>query len=152
VAKIGWNAAATLLSGFYGGEVLLSREDTQQFTLLRQRFKQSLFNARLVGLSPEATIVPRVWMGFAYWVTTKTIGVLFVIISTVGLGLSLSRQAPSRILLLLGTIICYQWVVLVSLTTEPRFLNGLFLAYVPFFIVACGGLAGRVAGLAPIRK
>jgi hypothetical protein len=144
VARIAWNAAATLLSGFYGGEVPLSREETQQFTTLRQRFKESLFHARFVERSPEATIAPRVWTAFAYWVTAKTIGVLFVIISTVGLALSLSRQAPSRILLLLGTIICYQWFFLLALLTEPRFLNGLFPAYVPFFIVACAGLVGRL--------
>jgi hypothetical protein len=146
-AKIGWNVALTFFSGFYSGEIPLSPEETRQYALLRKRAKETLLRARSVGPVPDATVPLRVWMTFAYWLTTKAIGATFVIISTVGLGLSLLRWAPSRLLLLLATFICYQWILLLVLWTEPRFLNGLYPAYVPFFLVACSELKRRLRGL-----
>jgi hypothetical protein len=136
VKKMAWNGLSTLVSGFYSGDILLSAEQQRQEDLLKTRFKSLTIFGPSGIMELLHNTAPRAFWKFLYWVAAKGIGSLFVILSTIGLVCALMRGFSSPLLTLLGAYILYQDLLLVVLATEPRYLNGLYLAMVPFFIVS----------------
>jgi hypothetical protein len=136
VKKMAWNGLSTLVSGFYSGDILLSAEQQRQEDLLKTRFKSLTIFGPSGIMELRHNTAPRAFWKFLYWVAAKGIGSLFVILSTIGLVCALVRGFSSPLLTLLGAYILYQDLLLVVLATEPRYLNGLYLAMVPFFIVS----------------
>jgi hypothetical protein len=136
VKKMAWNGLSTLVSGFYSGDILLSAEQQRQEDLLKTRFKSLTIFGPSGIMELRHNTAPRAFWKFLYWVAAKGIGSLFVILSAIGLVCALMRGFSSPLLTLLGAYILYQDLLLVVLATEPRYLNGLYLAMVPFFIVS----------------
>ena len=135
--KIIRNAIVTVIGGFYNGELPLSPNESEQVARLRQSFK-ALVTSPVETV--EGPFTARVYSAFAYWVALKALGALFVLVSLAGLLASLVRPKPSPLLFLLALLVIYQLLLLVFLSTEPRHLNGLFPALVPFFVVALSQL------------
>jgi hypothetical protein len=72
---------------------------------------------------------------FVYWLVVKSAGSLFVIFASTGLAWAVLRGMKLPLLFLLAATVAYQGVLLLALTTEPRYLNGLYLYLVPFLII-----------------
>lgn len=142
-AKVGWNGASTLLSGFYNGEVPLDPGESERLRRLKSGLKAIVLPGR--EPSDDGPVHPRVYVALAHWVVLKSAGVLFVLVSLCGLVASLHRGLRSPILLLLDAYIGYQFMVVLLLGTEPRHLNGLFLALVPFFVIAASDIRRAVS-------
>ncbi len=136
VKKMASGGLLTLVSGFYGGDIPLSAEQQRQEDLLKTRFKSLTIFGPTGIIQGRLNTAPRALWKFLYWVVAKGMGSLFVILSTIGLVCALVRGFSLPLLTLLGAYILYQGLLLVVLATEPRYLNGLYLAMVPFFIVS----------------
>jgi hypothetical protein len=144
--KVAWNSAVTLVSGFYDPEVPLSSSERSHFAELREYVKElrPYPASSHGGLPAAARADPKAVLALVYWISAKALGALFVIISLVGLLLMLFlRRTWSPLLLLLAGFLLYQSVLLMALTTEPRYLNGLYLPLVPFFLFAWTFAVGR---------
>lgn len=133
--KMAWNGVFSLVSGFYGGEIPLSDQQGKQFRTLRTEAWSALFPAILGGGGggPAADALTR--LAFLYWLVAKSVGSLFIILSTVGLILAIWHGIRSPLFFLLAATIIYQGLLFVGLTTEPRYKNGLYLYLVPFLLV-----------------
>ena len=131
-AKMGWNGAISLVSGFYGGEIPLSPAQWEQFRAIKRR----PWTAVLPALTGELPVDVRTRVTFLYWLATKTAGTVVVLLSMAGLMLTLWRGRQSPLLLLLASTIAYQWLLFIVLSTEPRYKNGLYLYMVPFVVIA----------------
>jgi hypothetical protein len=138
-AKMVWNGAISLVSGFYGGEVPLSPTQWEQFRAIKRR----PWTAVLPALTGELPVAMRTRVTFLYWLAAKTAGTAVVLLSVAGLMLMLWRGIQSALLLLLATTIAYQWLLFIVLSTEPRYKNGLYLSMVPFVIIAWQALRRR---------
>jgi hypothetical protein len=139
--KMIWNGIRTAVSGFYNGEIPLTVAENEQLGRLRERIKAravpSLAAATGTGDAAAAEAIPsRVYVAFAYWSAAKAIGALFVLVSIVGLLVMVVRGFGSPLLFVLAAYIGYQIALLLVLATDPRHLNGLYLAMVPFFLAA----------------
>lgn len=136
--KMGWNAATTLVGGFYSGEPHLSADDRAALASMKTKvnpfsaFRSSRVTEGIAAPRPG----PRVYYAFGYGMLAKAVGSIFIIVSMVGMALVIVRKLWSPLLVLLGTYILYQGLLLVVLATEPRYLNGLYLAMVPFVLMA----------------
>jgi hypothetical protein len=137
-AKMVWNGAISLVSGFYGGEIPLSPAQWEQFRATKRR----PWTAVLPALSGELAVEMRTRVAFIYWLAAKTAGTAIVLLSMAGLMLMLWRGTQSPLLLLLASTIAYQWLLFMVLSTEPRYKNGLYLYMVPFVVIA--GQAARL--------
>ena len=131
-AKMVWNGAISLVSGFYGGEIPLSPAQWEQFRVIKRRPWTALLPALTGGLPVEM----RTRVTFLYWLAAKTAGTAVVLLSVAGVMLMLWRGLQSVLLLLLATTIAYQWLLFIVLSTEPRYKNGLYLYMVPFVVIA----------------
>ena len=138
-AKMGWNGAISLVSGFYGGEIPLSQAQWEQFRVIKRR----PWTAVLPALTGELPVGVRMRVTFLYWLATKTAGTVVVLLAMAGLMLTLWRGIPSPLLLLLASTIAYQWLLFIVLSTEPRYKNGLYLCMVPFVVIAWQAVRGR---------
>jgi hypothetical protein len=138
-AKMAWNGAISLVSGFYGGEIPLSPAQWEQFRAIKRRPAAAL----LPALTGELPADLRTRVTFIYWLVAKTAGAVVVLLSMAGLMLALWRGLRSTLLLLLATTIAYQWLLFVVLSTEPRYKNGLYLYMVPFVIIAWQAIRDR---------
>ena len=147
--KMVWNGVRTALGGFYNGEIPLTAAENEQLGLLRERLKARAVPAlaaadgRAAGGSADTATSPRVYVAFAYWALAKAVGALFVIISIAGLIVVLVRGFGSPLVFVLAAYIGYQLVLLLVLATDPRHLNGLYLAMIPFFLAAVTPVTAR---------
>ena len=133
--KVAWNAAMTMAGGFYTGEIPLNEADNAQLATLRTRVRALIVPGAVAADSAGGDgISARATFAFGYWAAAKAIGALFVILAMCGLLWCAIRGFSSPLMLLLGGLIAYQLLLLLALATEPRYLNGLYLAMVPFVI------------------
>jgi hypothetical protein len=146
-AKMIWNGAISLVSGFYGGEIPLSPTQWEQFRVLKRR----PWTAVLPALTGELPVDIRTRVTFLYWLAMKIAGTVVVLLCMVGLMSTLWRGRQSALLLLLASTIAYQWLLFIVLSTEPRYKNGLYLYMVPFVVIAWQAIRGRVVWTRPAR-
>ena len=132
--KVTWNGVVTLASGFYSGEPHLSQTDEPQYEMIRHVLKVGVLHGDVGKLSAtvgNARLAPA--LAALYWMGAKLAGAVFVTVAMIGI-LAWVRTGPySSILILLWGYVVYQTGLLLALATEPRYLNGLYLALVPFF-------------------
>jgi hypothetical protein len=138
-AKMVWNGGISLVSGFYGGEVPLSPAQWDQFRHIKRRPLAVLFPAPSGEQEPDL----RTRVTLIYWFITKTVGSVIVLLAFAALAMTLRRGVQSPLLVLLGSMIVYQWLLFIVLSTEPRYKNGLYLYMVPFVIAASSALRQR---------
>jgi hypothetical protein len=137
VKKMAWNGVMTLAGGFYNGEIALTSGENEQLVALRSGLRAAIGSAETTPASRGQRPGARVYAALVYWAAAKAAGALFVTVAIAGLLVALWRGIKSPLLLLLAAYVAYQILLMVALATEPRYLNGLYLALVPFFIVAC---------------
>lgn len=138
-AKAVWNAGMTLASGFYNVEIPLTADDDAKLVALRSGLRSALARSDNDAKDPALRPGPRVYGAFVYWVVSKLLGAIFVTVAMAGLLLAAWRGIQSPLLLTLASYVVYQFLLLLVLATEPRYLNGLYPALVPFFILAYSG-------------
>lgn len=136
--KAVWNGVLTLTSGFYNPELQLSDHQAADLSVLKENIKKgvghgfgSVTNSQVIAaVADQAALI-----SLGYWVIMKAIGSLFILLSVAGLSYTIVRRRMSPLLAVLGTFVTYQGLLLVLLTTEPRYLNGLYIHLIPFFVV-----------------
>lgn len=133
--KMVWNAAMTLAGGFYSGEVPLTPDENQQLGALRADLRGSLSGGGAQGAATGGAS-GRVKAALVYWIAAKLLGALYITIGVAGLLICVWRGLRSPLLLVLAGYVAYQLLLLLALATEPRYLNGLYLALVPFVIAS----------------
>jgi hypothetical protein len=144
-AKMVWNGAISLVSGFYGGEIPLSPAQWEQFRAIKRR----PWTAVLPALTGELPVDTRTRVTFIYWLAAKAAGTAIVLLCMAGLMLMLWRGRQSPLLLLLASTIAYQWLLFIVLSTEPRYKNGLYLYMVPFVVIAWQAVRRRTMWTRP---
>ena len=87
------------------------------------------------SLQTQSTVRPRVYGALIYWVLAKAIGALFITVGFIGLAIALWRGIRTPVLFVAAAYVAYQFLLLLALATEPRYLNGLYLALAPFAII-----------------
>lgn len=133
-AKMVWNGGVSLVSGFYGGEIPLSAEQTKQFLTIKRRPWSAVVPA-LTGRG-DLHADGRTRVAFLYWLVAKSTGSLLVILGVAGIVFAVWRGVTSPLMFLLAATIVYQWLLFMGLSTEPRYKNGLYLYFVPFILLA----------------
>jgi hypothetical protein len=148
--KILWNGVLTVAGGFYNGEIPLTSAQRRQLERLQERIRGPLTGgiAARPGIG-GARVETRVGLAFTYWLVAKVVGSAFILISLCGLALRVFRGIRSPLLILLASFIAYQWLLVLVLATEPRYMNGLFLAMVPFFISALDAIRSTLGRQLP---
>lgn len=134
--KTAWNGLMTFAGGFYSGDVHLSGEEEKELVALRSRVKSFLHLGDDPGGAAVAHIDGKVLFSLAFWVVAKGIGSLVSILTAIGIAVAVVRGLHSPLLVFLAAYIIYQFLLLLALATEPRYLNGLYLAMLPFVVIA----------------
>jgi len=137
------NIPVTLVSGFYSGGMPLTEDQRAELAELKDRAKSLTWFGTAAG-THLPHVDKRTRVAFLFWVFAKAVGSLFVILSAIGLVWAGMRQRLSPLVFLLGGYILYQALLMSLLATEPRYLNGLYLAMVPFFILPGTALLKKV--------
>jgi len=139
--KMVWNAAMTLASGFYSGEIPLTPDENAKLGELRSNLRGALLPGGEAGGGASDGAGARVHAALVYWAVAKMLGALYVTIGVAGLLVCIWRGIRSPLVLVLAGYAAYQLLLLLALATEPRYLNGLYLALVPFVIAAGTSIA-----------
>jgi hypothetical protein len=129
--KVSWNAATSLLGGFYAFETPLSREERAQFDEAWAQLKRDLTLRESTSTDRLASSTRVKWAVVLHF-ASKALGGLFLLVSFGALLAWLIIPGHRPLLLqLAAAMLLYQWLLSAFLTAEPRYMNGLYIYCVP---------------------
>ena len=155
--KVARNLMHVFVGGFYNGKPRARSADTERdLEILKEKLKMRLGfhpNVMEVETYKEAgewdafTADPAAVALMFLLLAATAVGAAFLMISLLGLAVSLRRAPRAPFLMLMASAVVYQWATVSLLQYQPRHMNAVYLFSIPFFLAGFRLLSDRLSRL-----